>query len=696
MSKRKTIGFMIDDISGSYQAPIWLKLKEQAEKMNCNLIAFKGKRLGRETQFSSERQHNFIYKLMDNPHLDGLIILSGPQINYIGINKFIDYCKKNINIPLVSIGIDIPNALNLLIDGKAGIKSLVNHLITDHSYQKIGFLRGPETNSEANERFQTYLNVLEENDIPVDKNLIFNGDFEYESGYKIANYILVNNVDLDVLVCANDNMAAGVMNALKNLNSNHDNSFFVTGFDDSPILKKYNYPLTTVRQPYDEIIDSALNYIVNENIFLEKTIYFPAKVVLRNSCGCSSNSSFQDNLSINPNENINVEYKIHELLQTNTVDELFEKVSSLLKLFEIQSCYIVKYSDGPIINHSDNINLSKTSELIYAYDNEKRLEITDDIKYFNTLNILPKELINKQSQYTHLVQPLFFNNEQYGYIVFHVVNNDVTSYDLLRGNIINTLRIASLIQENNEKQSKLLRSEKLAALGEISRGLVNVVKNPANKIVSDIKAINELLDNVKIKKTFPSSCIDVFECIENILISGRESSKNIVNISNSFKKQTLHMIMDSTQVFNMTDIVDELSFLDNPNNCQFDVSNDFEDQLETDYNKLNFIVSSIVQNAIYAYNDISGKIELSISSNNNNLLILIKDYAGGIPEKIKNQIFKKCFIDGENENGIGIGLFVSHIFTKDYFYGDINFETEDGKGTVFEISIPLKWIKKHS
>ena len=694
MNKRKTIGFMIDEIRGSYQAPIWLNLKNKAAKMNCNLIAFEGKRLGRDTLFSLEKQHNFIYKLMNESPLDGLIILSGPQVNYIGINRFIDYCNQYINIPIVSIGIDIPKALNLLIDGKTGIRNLITHLIQDHGYKKIGFLKGPETNREANGRFQTYLTVLEENGIHADETLIFNGDFEYESGYKVADYILVNKIDLDVLVCANDNMAAGVINSLKNLKLSHEDSFYVTGFDDSPILKKNNYSLTTVRQPFDEIIESALNYIINEDEIPEKTIHFPAQMVLRKSCGCSCNSPFQDDLSINPTENINMEYKIYELLQTNTTDELFEKVSNLLELFEIQSCYIVKYCDGPIINDNDQTTLPTNSELIYAYDNKKSLEITDDIKYFNTVNILPEKFINNCPLYCYLVQPLFFNKEHYGYIVFHVVNNDVASYDLLRGNIINTLRIAYLIQENNEKQAKLIRSEKLAVLGEISRGLVNIVKNPTNKIAEDFTAIHELLNNLKIKNSFSKDCLEVLKSIQKILDSGKKSSESIVSTSNSFRRQTLHMIMDSVQVFKMSDIVNELSYLENTNHCQFIVSNDFEDHLKTDYNKLNFVVSSIVQNSIYAYNDISGKIELSITSNNDDLLINIEDYADGIPEKIKNQIFKKCFIEGENKNGIGIGLFVSNIFVKDYFHGSISFETQHGKGTTFKIKIPLKTIRE--
>ena len=126
--------------------------------MNCNLIAFGGKRLGRDPLFSLEKQHNFIYKLMNESPLDGLIILSGPQVNYIGINRFYRLLQQYINIPIVSIGIDISKALNLLIDGKTGIRNLITHLIQDHGYKKIGFLKGGLNQSGSKWTFSNIFN----------------------------------------------------------------------------------------------------------------------------------------------------------------------------------------------------------------------------------------------------------------------------------------------------------------------------------------------------------------------------------------------------------------------------------------------------------------------------------------------------------------------------------------------------------
>ncbi|TYQ12802.1 UNVERIFIED_CONTAM: DNA-binding LacI/PurR family transcriptional regulator [Acetivibrio alkalicellulosi] len=690
MNKRKTIGLMIDDISGSYQAPLWIKFKNKAEEMNCNLIAFEGKRLGSDNQLFSEEQHNFIYKLMDTPSLDGLIVISGPQVNYIGVEKFIDFCKNYNHIPLVSIGIKVPGALNLLVDGKKGMRDLIDHLIKQHGYKRIGFLNGSPNNSDAQERLQTYIKVLEENSITIDNDLIFSGDFEQGSGYRTANYILLNNIVLDALVCANDNMAIGALNALKSLNLNMDNSFYITGFDDSPILKKYNYSLTTVKQPLEEIVYTALSYITN-NDTVEKEVFLPTKLVKRNSCGCPYTSLENESEDSNSVENTVQEYKLHELLQTNTSDELFEKITKFLDLFKINSGFIVKYSNGPIINNN-KVTLPKQSEIIYAYHNNTRLDISEEFKFFNTIDVLPKKFMENCARYTYLINPLFFNNEHYGYIVFHVINNDVSNYDLLRGNIINTLRIASLISDNNEKQNKLMRTEKLAVLGEISRGLVNVIKNPANKIASDLIAIHELLDSFISKQGYSKACNEIYDSVENIIKSGRESSKKIIDISNSFKKQTLHMIVDSKQEFTMANILDEIQYLKNNNNCEFIISNDFDHVLKTDYNKLNYIISSIVQNAIYAYETQGGAIEISVSSSNNYLTVKIKDNAEGIPEQIKENLFKKCFIEGANKDGIGIGLFISNIFIKDFFAGSINFSSETGKGTVFNIHLPLKNI----
>ncbi len=693
MDKRKNIGLLIDDINGSYQTPIWLNFKYRAEQLDCNLITFEGKRLGSDTLLFSEKQHNFIYKLIDKSSIDGLIIISGPQINFIGLERFLDFCKQFEDIPVISIGIEIPGALNLLVDGKIGMKELIQHLLDFHNYKKIGFLKGPNNNTEANERFEAYLEVLNENNIPVDNNLIFEGEFTLESGYRTADNIFLNNIQLDALVCANDNMAVGALNSLKTLNMSFEKSFYITGFDDAPSLKYFNYPLTTVRQPIEEIVNYSLRFFIDRNVELNNTIYMPSRLVKRSTCGCMPDYPEEDAVNTEVSENMNVEYKFHELLQTYSMEELYDEITKILNQFSIKGCFIVKYSDGPVIYKDDSAEMPENSELIYAYQNYKRLkEIPEELKYFSTKEILPKKFITNCERFTYLINPLFFKNEHSGYIVFCVNNNDVTNYESLRGNIINALKIASLNSDNLEKQNRLIKREKLAALGEISRELANAIKDPTNTIESNLNVLLELLEKYAGENAASNAIEEIRTDISGIINTSKESSKKIINIANSFKKQTLSVIMDSMEEFKIGSIFDELALLNDNPRCKLAISNHFDRKLKTDRIKLHYIISSIVQNSIEAYNESTGTIEITAKENEGNLLISIKDFAGGIPDKVGEQIFKKCFLKSGSSKGTGLGLYVSNILVKNYFNGDISFEPKSGSGTVFIISIPLKRI----
>ena len=82
------------------------------------------------------------------------------------------------------------------------------------------------------------------------------------------------------------------------------------------------------------------------------------------------------------------------------------------------------------------------------------------------------------------------------------------------------------------------------------------------------------------------------------------------------------------------------------------------------------------------------EIILSIYQNNNYLYINIIDSAGGLPNKVKEKLFKEM-ITTKGKNGTGLGLFMSYSSIRAHFDGDINFESETGKGTTFTISIPL-------
>ena len=60
----------------------------------------------------------------------------------------------------------------------------------------------------------------------------------------------------------------------------------------------------------------------------------------------------------------------------------------------------------------------------------------------------------------------------------------------------------------------------------------------------------------------------------------------------------------------------------------------------------------------------------------------------GIPENLKDKLFKEI-ITSKGKNGTGLGLFISYSNLKTQFNGDLKFKSQAGKGTTFEIILPI-------
>lgn len=111
--------------------------------------------------------------------------------------------------------------------------------------------------------------------------------------------------------------------------------------------------------------------------------------------------------------------------------------------------------------------------------------------------------------------------------------------------------------------------------------------------------------------------------------------------------------------------------------------------LHGDINSLVQVINNMISNSIQAYN---GKpeqnIDLTVNSENNNLLISVKDYGCGLSKEAKSKLFKEMFTT-KGKNGTGLGLYMSYSTIRAHFNGNITFKSEEGKGTTFIISLPI-------
>jgi DNA-binding LacI/PurR family transcriptional regulator len=286
---RKTIGVLIDWTVDAYQHAFLSGVMDLARSRGVNCIVFEGGGVG--SPFEFETQRNGIYRLASAKVVDGLIVLSASIAYFIGAAETKAFCENYLPMPLVSISMEIENAISVLVDNRPGMRELVTHLIERHPYRKFGFIKGRAGNQDAEDRFNVFLEVLRERNIHVNAKRVFQGDFTFNSGIEAAKYYIKRGVsDVDVIVASNDTMAMGLMQELNRRGVRIPGQVAVTGFDDIDFGDYLFPPLSTVRLPIYEQGATAAKLLIDSLGHKEvpTKVYVPTRMVIRESCGCHS------------------------------------------------------------------------------------------------------------------------------------------------------------------------------------------------------------------------------------------------------------------------------------------------------------------------------------------------------------------------------------------------------------------------
>lgn len=332
-----TIGVVISDLFDYYQQTILAGIRYQAELQGLNIVCFA---VGPVPEKEDHTLDAFFNNLSDNA-VDVLLLFSGSLGAFSGVNglmKFIDsYCR----VPVVSIGVTLPDIPSVVVDNESGLRDLIIHLIQEHGCKKIGFIKGPDANAEARIRYETYKSVLEENGFNYNYKLVAPGNFEPGDGIKGINLILgTRKEEIDALVCADDYTAIDAIQALKSRGYNIPQDVKVIGFDDIERSQDNQPPLSTVRQPIFSLgsvaVEVALKY--QDGIETPYIQSVESQMMIRDSCGCTS-KGFYSNKS-----------QFHLELTGSFSDMILDIQHEIVKKYKITHCYKNSYD-----NLSDNI-----------------------------------------------------------------------------------------------------------------------------------------------------------------------------------------------------------------------------------------------------------------------------------------------------------------------------------------------------
>jgi signal transduction histidine kinase len=248
-----------------------------------------------------------------------------------------------------------------------------------------------------------------------------------------------------------------------------------------------------------------------------------------------------------------------------------------------------------------------------------------------------------------------------------------------------TTELEQMVDERTKKlkesQSHLIQTEKLASMGKLSGFIAHEINTPIGIIVSRIECI--LMDATG--SGYPESLIKDIEIL-------KKHSQRISDITNNI----LAFSRKSSVEFSATDINkvinDVLLFLEkqfSSQNVYFrkELNNNIP-AIEGNANQLRQVLFNVLNNAKDAMPE-GGEIVIKTQhAGDRKIKVLIIDSGVGIPEINLDKIFDPFFTTKEEGKGTGLGLSVVYGIIKDH-NGEINIESKRGKGTTFEIQLPV-------
>lgn len=271
--RSNVIGVVVPSISSHYFAQLLGGIERVAEQNGINLIVCSG-------HASLEPEKKAVESLMSR-NCDGLILYLQSELT-----EPPHWDKMRLQIPIVMMGKkDIAcSKYSLVVNNEEGGYLATKYFI-DQGHRDIFHLAGPSFMADSQDRILGYQRAMQEAQLSTNGKII-QGAFDEQFGHQGIEQILQSQMPCTAIFAADDNIATGVIEALRKRQIRVPQEISVIGFDDM-FHARYLLPrLTTVRQPVDQFGATASAWIIKliakQEISSKEAIFAP-ELILRDS-----------------------------------------------------------------------------------------------------------------------------------------------------------------------------------------------------------------------------------------------------------------------------------------------------------------------------------------------------------------------------------------------------------------------------
>lgn len=430
---KKQIAVMMCAITFDNQRKLLDGMMSYARKNNINVFVF--------TNFVTYQENELVkrgaYQIMELPDFskfDGVILVKNTIQQEEIANHLVEKIRKS-GTRAVCINEKVDGMGCIRISEYLGQRLTVLHIIKEHQKRDIAYVTGLLTNQEGRERFQAYRDCLKEAGIDFRENRVFYGYYDVDSGRNAVKYFLQENGKLpEAIICANDSMAIGVIDQLKEFGYSVPGDVLVTGYDGDDIARFHTPSITTIARSQTDVGYEAMKLLCTLDgeslVKLEKE--FVGKLIIGTSCSCLSSKrvyrkvreKYVEQSFIVQQASNSIQKMLSDFTAFDEEAELTEALKKYVRLTDMKSFYLCscnmeeasdlaeKFSRFKDVNEVYLTEYTKKMKISLAYENGEFVEYD----HIDRDDIIPKEAKEKPGN-LFIVSPIHYLNHCYGYCV---------------------------------------------------------------------------------------------------------------------------------------------------------------------------------------------------------------------------------------------------------------------------------------
>jgi two-component system NtrC family sensor kinase len=360
----------------------------------------------------------------------------------------------------------------------------------------------------------------------------------------------------------------------------------------------------------------------------------------------------------------------------------------LNKKGEFQTSPIAEVNPGILINHFEKNDIFGRPNSILKLKNNNGKEVI-----YNVTSIKNSEWVMVfQQDYNDAFAELKVTQLIAVLIITVASLCIIASSFILSDRLIGRISLADEEKESADKEKEIMAQQvietgKLASVGELAAGIAHEINNPVAIMIEEAGWIQDLLEEEDLKQS--ENLEEFYRSLKQINTQGRRC-KDITHKLLSFARKTDSRVVQ----ISINDLLNEIVHLSSQRAKYDNITihtklEKFLPTISASETEMQQVFLNLVNNAMDAMDKSGGSITLISKLVGNNLTVMVADNGAGIAEANLSRIFDPFYTTKPVGKGTGLGLSICFGIIKK-LGGDIHVRSTKGKGTTFEVRIPVK------